>query len=75
MVDKDSVHKNYLDKCDEELAELAKRVTMLEEENRQLREMAEEATRKTWWRCELPNTIIITLLLVFIVLTILQMAH
>jgi len=75
MVDKDSEHKNYLGKCDEELAELAKRVARLEEENRQLRERAEEVTRKTWWQCELPNTIIITLLLVLLMLTILQMAH
>jgi chromosome segregation ATPase len=75
MVDKDSEHKNYLDECDEELAELAKRVTRLEEENRQLRERAEEVARKTWWQCEFPNTIIITLLLVLLMLTIIQMAH
>jgi chromosome segregation ATPase len=75
MVDKDSGHKNYLDKCDEELAELAERVTRLEEENRQLRERAEEVTRKTWWQCELPNTTIITLLLVLLMFIILQMAH
>ena len=75
MVDKDSEHKNYLDKCDEELAELAERVTRLEEENRQLRERAEEVARKTWWQCESPNTIIITLLLVLLMFIILQMAH
>ncbi len=75
MVDKGSEPKNDLDECDKKLAEL-------EDENRQLSERVEKAeeqakklARKVLWWCEVPNAILITLLLALIMLIILQVAH
>ena len=79
MVDRGSEPKKDLDERDEKLAEY---ITRLEEENRQLSERVEKAeeqakklARKMLWWCELPNAILITLLLALIVLIILQVAH